>query len=212
MSAAPQCFHLPRRHQPPRRERRVLQPSWTSGRHSCFEPWVAARSQLLARPAELLARGWERHAPAARKEARLELIGNLHVHDGAVPEPPHEGLEALLAFAPNHLAHLARADGPSAEPVEGGADLRRQGSVHQVDEGVPEPAAAREVHGNIHEVVETREARPVEQVQDHAARVIVRKIPQHERGGLVVLFLPALTILAATACLPLCIALVLCAR
>eukprot|EP00428_Durinskia_dybowskii_P013033 CAMPEP_0170212252 /NCGR_PEP_ID=MMETSP0116_2-20130129/5743_1 /TAXON_ID=400756 /ORGANISM="Durinskia baltica, Strain CSIRO CS-38" /LENGTH=244 /DNA_ID=CAMNT_0010462789 /DNA_START=501 /DNA_END=1233 /DNA_ORIENTATION=+ len=110
--------------------------------------------------------------------------------DAAIPVPLHVRLQSLVALTHNHLAHLVRANGPLREALQHGADLVHQRAVDHINEGVPEPTTAPKVHRRIHEVVSARKAGAVEHLQDRGARVVVRQVPQHERGSLAALLLP----------------------
>mmetsp|Transcript_30473 Transcript_30473/g.77586 ORF Transcript_30473/g.77586 Transcript_30473/m.77586 type:complete len:257 (-) Transcript_30473:251-1021(-) len=136
-------------------------------------------------------RAGKRGAHAVHEDARLELLGDAGVHHRAVPPLLNVRPEALEGSAPAHLAHLGGRQHPARVPVKRRPEVADHRGVHEVQEGVAETRLPLEVNGQVHEVVLPGEALCVKHLEEHLARVVVRQVPQHDRGALVCRLLTA---------------------
>eukprot|EP00438_Fugacium_kawagutii_P028801 Skav229785 [mRNA] locus=scaffold684:79728:90165:+ [translate_table: standard] len=85
--------------------------------------------------------------------------------------------------APTHLADLGSGQCPSLKAIKDGPHFMHSCAVHQVHESIAQVGITAEVHGKIHEIVETTEAALfVKQGQEHVTGVVVGQVAHHHRS------------------------------
>mmetsp|Transcript_100101 Transcript_100101/g.250928 ORF Transcript_100101/g.250928 Transcript_100101/m.250928 type:complete len:232 (+) Transcript_100101:207-902(+) len=149
-----------------------------AGPHSYQHPLRALAGRL-----DLLRRWWEGDTHTVGEEDRPVGVRHSFMHQGAVAVPLHMRLISLMRVAPRGAADLAAWQCPLGEAVEELAQPLRFLGRHKVNEGVAQSSVRPEVDRQVQEVVLTREARPIDQVQQHGSCIVVGQVPQHDRGA-----------------------------
>eukprot|EP00448_Togula_jolla_P030427 CAMPEP_0170623834 /NCGR_PEP_ID=MMETSP0224-20130122/29910_1 /TAXON_ID=285029 /ORGANISM="Togula jolla, Strain CCCM 725" /LENGTH=94 /DNA_ID=CAMNT_0010950315 /DNA_START=1131 /DNA_END=1415 /DNA_ORIENTATION=- len=80
------------------------------------------------------------------------------------------------------MTDLVTLDDPGGEGLKVLLELHRGVVAHEVDEGVAQTDLCLKVHGQVHQVVGSQEAFPVQKIEQHVARVVVRNVAHHHCG------------------------------